>query len=139
MLNTLDFIDMVKEKYSLTSDYQFFKFTGFGQSTVSSYRSQKQYLSDTHALHIAQLLSLPAPFVLACVHAERAKNQAVKLEWNNAAAALCPAELSEQCILCKIPARRPLGQFDLFNQILSAENVYPFPGHSVQMPLLYAV
>lgn len=101
MLKTRQILDLIKKKYELTSDYQLFKFTGWGQSSVSNYRTKPQYLSDGHAVQAANLLDLPAGFVMACIHAERAKVKIIKSEWENTAALLAPENFNEKsCILC---------------------------------------
>lgn len=102
MLTTKQILDLIKKKYDLTSDYQLFKFTGWGQSTISNYRKKPQYLSDAHAIQAANLLEMPAGFIMSCIHAERAKNKTVKEEWKNAALLLAPESMksADGCILC---------------------------------------
>lgn len=111
-ITTLQAIDLIKQKHDLESDYRLYKFTGWGQSTVSSYRVGKQFFSDAHAIQAAQLLELPAGYVMACIHAERAKKADVKAAWEATAAALLP-DAEQRYILCQIGKRLPIGQFSL--------------------------
>jgi len=130
MLNTKQILDLIKKKYGLTSDYQLFKFTGWGQSSISNYRTKPQYLSDKHAIQAAKLLDLPAGFVMACVHAERAKIKAIKSEWENAAALLAPENLNKENPIYYVKLKNsrklsPFGQYPLDLQHFS-KNVMPF-------------
>ena len=108
MLTTNQILDLIKEKYDLSSDYQLHKFANWSHSTISGYRNKPQYMSEGHAVQAAQLLDLPEGFILACVHAERAKVKAVKSAWENTAALLAPenSKNADDYILCKI-AERP--------------------------------
>lgn len=90
---TVEFLDALKARYSLTSDYKLFKFLGVTQSTVSNYRIGKTYLNDEIALKVAAQLELAPGYVLACIHEERTKSQPVKAAWHQVARALAPAVL----------------------------------------------
>ena len=80
-MKTTEFLDKVKEKYSLSSDYKLAKFLSIGQQTISNYRHGKTFFDDAVAIHVAELLDLDPAYVLACVHAERAKRPQVKEAW----------------------------------------------------------
>ena len=139
MLTTKQILDLIKEKYDLTSDYQLFKFTGWGQSTISGYRLKPQYLSDAHAIQAAKLLDLPAGFVMACIHAERAKVKNIKNEWEHTAALLAPENFKNdyQYILCKIaetPKISPLGQYPLDLQHFPENVTHLYPATFCRSP-----
>lgn len=72
-MNTVEFLDAIKQRHDLTSDYQLWKsgILGVGQSTLSGYRTGKQCFDDTVAMKAAALLGLPEGYVISCVHAER--------------------------------------------------------------------
>ena len=96
MLKTTQILDLIKEKYELTSDYQLYKFTGWGQSSISNYRTKPQFMNEKHCVQAAQLLDLPEGFILACVAAERAKVKEIKLAWENTAALLAPENANKK-------------------------------------------
>ena len=81
MKNTCEFLDAIKAKNSLTSDYQLAKLLGCTPSAIGNYRHGKSMLSDEYALKVADLLGLEGGYVLACIAAERSKNERVKKAW----------------------------------------------------------
>jgi len=102
MLTTNQILDLIKKKYNFTSDYQLHKFTGWSHATISGYRNKPQYMSEAICVQSANLLELPEGFILACVHAERAKSKAIKDAWKDTAALLAPEGMNsaKDCILC---------------------------------------
>jgi len=93
MRNTLEFLDAVKARHQLTSDYQLAKFLGVRQATISGYRNGSRALDETMAMKVAAALALDPAHVLACIAAERAKDEAIKKAWRRAAAATAAAVL----------------------------------------------
>ncbi len=85
MKTTLDFLDSVKAKHGLTSDYQLAKLLECQPSAISNYRMGRSRLDDDAALKVADLLSIDPVFVLANIHAERAKTQEQKKIWSRVA------------------------------------------------------
>jgi len=65
MKNTCEFLDAIKAKNSLTSDYQLAKLLGCTPSAIGNYRHGKSMLSDEYALKVADLLGLEGGYVLA--------------------------------------------------------------------------
>lgn len=94
MRTTLEFLDAVRAKHGLTSDYQLAKFLGVRQSTISNYRNRNGGLDERMALKVAAALDLDAAHVLACVAAERTPDAEVKKAWQRAAAATAAVILS---------------------------------------------
>src|SRR6218665_1049183 len=84
-MNRIDFLDRVKEVHSLRSDYALAPVLGASRPQGSKYRNGKDHLSDSTAIRIASLLDLDPAYVLACIHAERASNDAVRAVWLKAA------------------------------------------------------
>ncbi len=70
-MTTIDFLDQLSSKHSGASDYRIAKILSTRQQQVSLWRNGTT-LSDPWAVKVADALDLPRPFVLACVHAERA-------------------------------------------------------------------
>jgi len=120
MQTTADFLDAVKAKLGVPSDYALAPAIGTTRSMVSRYRNGKDYLSDEMAVKFSEILHLPADYIIACSHAERAKTEGVKEVWQGLAKKLFHAApimagvlvtpgvvaglRAVQCILCKIVA-----------------------------------
>jgi len=81
MNTTLDFLDAVKAKHGINSDYALAPVLGVTRSAVSKYRNKLDYLSDKKALLVASLLEINSGIVLAAVHAEKSKNEQEKAAW----------------------------------------------------------
>lgn len=82
MKNTIYFLDAVKEKLGITSDYALAKQLGFSLSTVSNYRTGRRVLDDDAALTIADALKLHPLSVIAAANAERAKTPEQRDRWS---------------------------------------------------------
>lgn len=86
MRTTIDFLDMLKSKYSLRSDYAIAKFLACGQSRICNYRKGRSFLCDSEAILLASALEIDPGYVLLCVHYERARNDADKAVWRSVVA-----------------------------------------------------
>ena len=121
MKTTSEFLDAVKERHSLQSDYALAKRLGVRHSTISHYRSGRSSMDPKTAVKIAELLALDPLEVIAAAEVERARDEKTKGFWMRYAAALCmivgvsappsPAEAStaqpvQQSVLCQIKGRR---------------------------------
>lgn len=84
---SLQFLEAVRARHGLTSDYQLSKFLGISRERVSRYRHGRDYLGEETAIKVAEALNLPAAHVLTCVAAERSKSDAARAAWRQAAAA----------------------------------------------------
>jgi hypothetical protein len=84
-MKTVDFLDAVKARHRLSSDYKLGKFLGWTAQRVSVYRNGRRELDDDACVQIATALDLPAPYVMACVAAARAKSADIKKHWLAAA------------------------------------------------------
>lgn len=87
MRTTIEFLDAMRVRHCLRSDYQLAKFLGVRQQTISNYRNRKSGFDEAMAIKVADALGLDHAHVLACIAAERAKSEAVKKAWQRAAAA----------------------------------------------------
>lgn len=81
MNTTIEFLDAVKSKHGVVSDYALAKVLGVKQQTVNCYRHKNVALGDETAIRVAELLELEPATVLAAVHAERAKTEKEKAAW----------------------------------------------------------
>ncbi|WP_300750625.1 DUF3693 domain-containing protein [Janthinobacterium sp.] len=82
MKTTIQFLDAVKEKLGIESDYALAKRLGFSLSTVSNYRTGRRVLDDDAALTIALALDIHPFNVIASVNAERAKTPEQRARWS---------------------------------------------------------
>jgi len=82
-MNTPEYLDAVRKKLGLPSDYALQKPLGLSKSQLSRYRSGLDTLSDAVAVHIAEILDIPVGKVLLDCHIERSKIPAVKAAWTS--------------------------------------------------------
>ncbi|WP_395137284.1 DUF3693 domain-containing protein [Schlegelella aquatica] len=85
MKTTVEFIDAVKVRYDLPSDYAAAGLIGLTRSQVSKYRKGKDYFGDETCARVAELLEEDPAYVMACVHAERASSDVVRRVWEKLA------------------------------------------------------
>lgn len=83
MNTTPEFMDAVKAKLSLPSDYTLAPVLGITRSSISKLRNGKDAFGDATAMRVAELLGIDAGFVIACAHRERAKTEAEKAVWTS--------------------------------------------------------
>lgn len=88
MKTTEQFLDAVRAKHGLTSDYQLAKHLKIRPSRISNYRNGISLFDEETCLLIAADLELDPGYVFACIAAERANKPAVKAAWKHAAAVL---------------------------------------------------
>ena len=130
MQSTNEFLNAIAAKHGGASDYRLAKLLGVTKGAISAHRCRGVGLSDELALKVAAELSLDPVFVLACAHAERAKQPEIRAIWERVAVrvaagvvlgigiggilagmpdapelAQVSAQLVEVCILCKMPVR----------------------------------
>ncbi len=81
-LNTIEYLDAVKVKRGISSDYALAKALGITQSTISGYRAGRSRIDDDVALSIAEILSIHPLQVIAAANAERAKTPEQRARWS---------------------------------------------------------
>lgn len=81
MKTTIEFLDELKARKGGISDYAVAKILGVTQQTISKYRVGKDYLGDSTAIRVAQLLEIDPAIIIASVHAERSKSEQEKAVW----------------------------------------------------------
>lgn len=84
-MKTVEFLDAVKARHKLATDYKLAKFLGWNPARIAQYRISPRELDDEGCVQIATALGLPPPYVMACVAAARAKDAAIKKHWLAAA------------------------------------------------------
>src|SRR6266700_741173 len=86
MKSTVQFLDAVRVRHGLTSDYQLAKFLRARQQTISRYRNGQSMMDEEMCLKIAAALSLDDPGeVLVAIAHEREKRPEVKRAWERVA------------------------------------------------------
>jgi len=85
MFSTVEFLDAVKHKHGLESDYALAKFLGWRQTRISQYRGGHRELDDNGCVQIAEKLDLPPAHVMACIASRRAENASLRGYWKDAA------------------------------------------------------
>ncbi len=87
MKTTIQYLDAVKERHSIISDYALAKVLGVRQNTISNYRTGRSGMDTTTAAKVAELLAVNALEVIAATEIERAKREDVRKFWMRYAAA----------------------------------------------------
>lgn len=82
-MNTIEYLDAVKAKRGISSDYALAKALGVGQSAIIGYRASRTTINDDTALAIAQILELNPLVVIATANAERAKTPEQRARWSS--------------------------------------------------------
>lgn len=85
MQNTIDFLDAVRHKHNIHSDNQLALFLGCTRGAISGYRNKRSAMDDEIALRVSDALEIDPAYVIACIHAEREKNAALRSIWERVA------------------------------------------------------
>ena len=94
MRTTVEYLDALRARHNLPSDYALSKLLNLTRSAVSSYRTGRTYFDDETAMRVAELLDLDPAHVLSIIAAERTKSEKVKKAWQRAAAATAALALA---------------------------------------------
>lgn len=82
-MNTLEYLDAVKAKLGIESDYALAQRLGITRSSVSVFTRGKGIFGDDVALTVAQILDLNPLVVIAQANAERSNNPEMRDRWLN--------------------------------------------------------
>ena len=85
-----EFLDSIRARHQLPSDYACAQLLGVSRQVVSRWRNGHGGMSDDHAARVAQLLELDVGHVLARLYAERATSDAARSVWLDLARRLGP-------------------------------------------------
>lgn len=80
-MNTQDYLNAVREKLQLPSDYALQTPLGLTKQQLSRYRTGKDSLSDDLAIRVAAILEKPAYEVFVDMHVEKAKSPEARASW----------------------------------------------------------
>lgn len=92
-MESAHYLDALKRRYKLRSDYAAAQFLGRNDQTVRNWRRGRS-MDDETALEVAALLDVPAGRVLADMAAMRAQCEAVRAAWKDAALRLGAVNLT---------------------------------------------
>lgn len=81
MKSTKDYLDEIKEKKGIKSDYALAKYLKTTKQTISRYRVEKNRIDDYMALKVAEALDINPLEVIAAANQERAKSAEEKAAW----------------------------------------------------------
>lgn len=120
MNTTNEFLDAVKAKHGLASDYALCKKLGVSSSRIGNYRTNRSVFDDLMAVKVAEALEIEPLYVIASVHAERAKKDGEKKVWTDILEKLggIAASVVIGFTACALPSQ------DAFAGATSAHSVY---------------
>lgn len=84
MKTTVEFLDALRAQRRL-SDRKAAALLGLSQAAVSRWRTGRDFPGDHQCIKLAQLLALDPGYVMACIHAERARLPDDKAAWQRIA------------------------------------------------------
>lgn len=90
-MKTLEYLDAVKAKEGLKSDYQLAQKLETSTAAIGQYRSGKRVMDDYTAARVAELLEMPPLLLIAQANAEREKDETKRAYWRKFAAAVTAA------------------------------------------------
>lgn len=76
-----EFLDALKVRKGVTSDYELQIAMGWRQNSMSAWRTHRQLMTARFGVRIADELGLPRPYVLACLEAAREKDKTIAGVW----------------------------------------------------------
>ena len=85
MHTTNQLLDAIKARHGITSEYRLTRTIGITDNTLRNYRHGATVPDDAVAVKLAEMLELDPGYVVACVHAERAKEPQLRKVWEGIA------------------------------------------------------
>lgn len=116
-MTTVDFLDALKARYNLRSDYAVAKLLGISCQRTSMYYSGTRRFNPEMSIQVAELLGLDPISVLASVELERETRPAVRQLWERFAAGFAFAVLAAG--LAGAPSPAPAAEVPLQLCIMS--------------------
>lgn len=80
-MNTKEYLDLVRRRLDLPSDYALQKPLAVSKSQLSKYRTGNDSLSDAMALRVAEICGIDVAKVLLDMHIERSKTPEIRAAW----------------------------------------------------------
>ena len=99
-MTTTEYLDALRARLALSSDYQLAASLHVTRAAVSRYRTGAAYFDEDIALRVARLLAIDPARVLADVAAERARTPEARTVWRRIANSLAVVPLFIFSVLC---------------------------------------
>jgi hypothetical protein len=80
-MTAYQYVEALKTKLGLTSDYAVAKALNVPRATVSNWRTRRSHFDDAIALRVAALLGIDPAQIIAAAHADRARGPELKQVW----------------------------------------------------------
>ncbi|MBV6324377.1 hypothetical protein [Duganella violaceipulchra] len=103
-MNTQEYLDAVKNRLGIDSDYALAKRLGIRQSTLSGYRARNGQMDDEIAAKVADLLGIHPGLVMLDMHRARAKTPVEASIWQDIYAGFRAPSLHAKSSLGNSPA-----------------------------------
>lgn len=84
-MNTPEYLDALRAKLNLPSDYALAKQLGLTRQAISNYRAGTNHFEDEIAMEVAKILEMHPGIVLLDMRRQRAKNPETKAVWTTLA------------------------------------------------------
>ena len=130
-MNTHDYMAALKSALGIGSDYALAQQLNVTQPAVSRWRQNKSTIGDDLAPRVAEILGLSPAKVLADLHAEREKNEALRSVWLSISAqfakAACISSVALAFNICTFPGTSEAKAPCFFNH---NDAEYKFPNNS---------
>lgn len=82
-MNTTEYLDAVKKRLEIESDYALSKSLGVAKQTVSNYRNGKTHLDEKAARRVGEILNIHPGLVVLDMQRERARTSEEKTLWSD--------------------------------------------------------
>lgn len=83
MRTTVEYLDEIKDRHGLPSDYAIAKKLGLTTQAISRYRHGQSYFDDDACIRVAEALDINPLEVIVSANRERAKNADVRARWES--------------------------------------------------------
>ena len=84
-MDTLEYLDAIKKKQGLTSDYQLARILELMPSNITAYRKKRRVMDDYIAARVADMLGIDSIEVIAVANSERENDPEKRSFWDKKA------------------------------------------------------
>jgi hypothetical protein len=88
-MDTSNYLDLIKQKLNLSSDYAIAQKMGWSKANVSHYRNRKSTFENIAAVQVADTLGIDKFQVICDMELQREKNEEKRRFWLKYAQAIC--------------------------------------------------
>ena len=80
-MNTKQYLQAVKQRLCIESDYALAKALGLTRGAISKYQNDGAFLGSDTAIKVADILKMPVEIVILDMEKERAKDDTMRAVW----------------------------------------------------------